>query len=107
MGKTLVSLKDGTLVEVEVSEDQAEMISGGLTRTVDSTLKSIKPLLVESCQPVIEAWDELQAHTRIEQAEVEIGMAFSVEGNLYITKSTGKANIKIKLTLKPSLSSVN
>lgn len=37
----------------------------------------------------------------IEQAEVELGLSFEGEGNLFVTKSTLGANLKIKLILKP------
>ena len=37
----------------------------------------------------------------IEQAEIQLGLSFEAEGNLYITKAKGNANLTIKLTLKP------
>lgn len=37
----------------------------------------------------------------IEQAEIELGLSFEGEGNLYITKSKAGASLTVKLTLKP------
>ena len=37
----------------------------------------------------------------IEQAEVEVGLNFEGQGNIYITKGKGGTNLKVKLVLKP------
>lgn len=37
----------------------------------------------------------------IERAEIELGLSFEGEGNLYVTKSSAGANLKVKLSLKP------
>ena len=102
MATKLIELEDGLLVEVEVPEDQAQQISGGLADRVSSTFNKIRPLLVKTCRPVAAAWQELSREMEIEQAEVELGLSFEGEGNLYITKSTAGANLTVKLVLKPN-----
>jgi len=37
----------------------------------------------------------------LEKAEVEIGIGFSAEGNIFIAKGKGSANLKVKLVLSP------
>jgi hypothetical protein len=37
----------------------------------------------------------------IEQAEIELGLSFEGEGNLYVTKSKLGANLTVKLVLTP------
>jgi hypothetical protein len=37
----------------------------------------------------------------IEQAEIELGLSFKGEGNLYVTKSKLGANLTVKLVLTP------
>lgn len=101
MGNKLIRLDDGTLVEVQVPDNQAEQISGGFANRVDATFAQIKPLLLKTCQPIAESWKELNQNVDIEQAEIELGLAFEAEGNLYVTKSTLSANIKVKLVIKP------
>lgn len=101
MATRLIRLEDGTLVEAQVPADQAEQISGGLAKRVDTTFEKIKPLLLKTCKPIAESWQELNRDVTIEQAEVEIGLAFEAEGNLYVTKSTAAANLVVKLVLKP------
>jgi len=71
MGTKLIELQDGTLVEVESSEDEPQLISGGLADKVDATFDKIKPFLLRSCKPITEAWKELNRSVKIEQAEIE------------------------------------
>lgn len=101
MAEKLIRLEDGTLVEVEVSADQAQPISGGLADKVGATFDKVKPVLLSACRPILSVWQELNKDMQIEQAEVQLGLSFEGEGNLYITKSKAGANITVKLVLKP------
>ncbi|MBN3949055.1 MAG: hypothetical protein HWQ38_22345 [Nostoc sp. NMS7] len=102
MPTKLIRLNDGTLVEVEVPDDEARQISGGLADKVDATFDKIKPILVKTCKPIASAWKELNQEMTIDKAEVQIGFSFEGEGNLYITKSKANANLTVKLILKPN-----
>lgn len=102
MDSKLIELHDGTLVEVEVPVGQAQKISGGFAEKVNATFDKIQPLLIRICQPIVNTWKEINKDMNIEQAEVEIGLSFEGEGNLYITKSKAGANLTIKLLLKPN-----
>ena len=101
MATKLIELQDGTLVEVEVPPDQAQQIAGGFAEKVDTTFKQILPIVVKVCRPIATAWHEISQDMDIEKAEVEIGLAFEGEGNIYVTKATAGANLTVKLILKP------
>ena len=101
MATKLIQLDDGTLVEVEVSPEQAQPISGGLAEKVNETFDKIHPILVRTCRPIAAAWTEINQEMNVEQAEVQIGLSFEGEGNLYVTKSKAGANLIVKLVLKP------
>jgi hypothetical protein len=92
---------EGAFVEVEVSPDQAQQISGGLADKVCGSFEQIQPLLVKACRPILAAWKEINQDMNIEQAEVELGLGFEGEGNIYVTKAKANANLTVKLTLKP------
>lgn len=47
-------------------------------------------------------WKELNKELLVDAAEVELGLGFEAEGNLYITKAKGSANLVVRLTLKPA-----
>jgi hypothetical protein len=101
MASRLIELEDGTLVEVEAAEDDVQEISFKSADHVSETLDRVKPILVNACRPLAAAWHELQQDMDIEQAEVELGLAFEGEGNVYLAKMKGSANLVVKLTLKP------
>lgn len=102
MATKLIKLEDGTLVEVEVPEEQAKQIAGSAADRVNTTFDKIKPILVKTCRPIAAAWKELNQEMQIEQAEVEMGFSFEGEGNIYVTKAKASSNLKVKLVLKPS-----
>jgi hypothetical protein len=97
MATKLIELDDKTLVEVEVPPDQAQQISGGLAEKVSAKLDKIKPILLNTCRPIIAAWQEIGEEINIDHAEVELGLSFEGEGNLYITKTKAGANLTVKL----------
>ncbi len=101
MPTKLIEMEDGTLVEVEVSQDEAREISGGLADKVSASFDKIKPILINTCRPITAAWKELSREMEIDKAEVQLGLSFEGEGNLFVTKSKAGANLTVKLILKP------
>ena len=101
MATRLIELIDGTLVEIDVSSNQTQEVSGSFAEKVDATFDKVQSLIIKTCRPVISAYRELNKEMDVEQAEVEIGLSFESEGNLYITKSKAGANLVVKLLLKP------
>jgi len=101
MATKLIELEDGTLVEVVALENEVQQISGGFADKVNSTFDKIKPLLINTCRPIMAAWDELNQDMLIERAEIELGLSFEGKGNIYVTQATAKANLVVKLQLKP------
>jgi Trypsin-co-occurring domain 1 len=102
MASKLIRLDDGTLVEVEVESvpGQVQQISGGSTAArVESSFRDIAPVLRKVCCSVIDVWEE-----HIEQVEVEVGLSFEGEGNIYVTKAKAGATLKVKMILKPNTS---
>lgn len=100
MATKLIRLEDGTLVEVEVSGEEVQQIAGSLANTVESTLGKIKPVLLKACKPIAESIKELRTEVDLDEVEIELGLGFESEGNLYITKATASANLIIRMTLK-------
>jgi hypothetical protein len=49
-------------------------------------------------------WQELNREMSVDQAEVELGLGFQGEGNLFVTKAVGRANFTVKLTMSPKVS---
>ena len=101
MSTKLIELEDGTLVMVEVPEDEARPISGGAADRVSESFDQIKPLLKRACKPVAEVFKELNREMEVDQAEITLGLSFEGEGRLFVAKAKAGANLNVKLTLKP------
>lgn len=101
MASRLIQIDDGILVEAEVSADEARPISGDLAEKVAGSLDAVHPLLLKLCRPFANTWRELNREMQVEQAEVELGLGFEAEGNLYVTKAKGTAALTVKLVMKP------
>ena len=97
----LIEFEDGPLVEVEVSSDQIQQVSGRYAQKVGTTFDKIRPFILTACRPVVSACNELSKEMEIDEAEVELGLSFEGDGNLYITKTTAGANLTVRLLLKP------
>ncbi len=104
MSTRLIRLADGTLVEAEVLPNEAQPINAGAAKQVEKSIDRIGPILVNVCKPISAAWQQISQDMDVEHAEVELGLSFEGEGNLYVTKATAGANLVVKLTLKPRAS---
>lgn len=102
MASKLIQLTDGTLIEVETAGDEVQQISGGLAEKVNAAMSKIQPTLLKTCQPIVAAVKSLREDVDIEQVEVEVGLSFDVEGNIYITRANVGANVLVRMTLKKS-----
>ncbi|MCI5163268.1 MAG: hypothetical protein D3917_14865 [Candidatus Electrothrix sp. AX5] len=101
MPNQLIELEDGLLVEVEVPQNQVNQISGGIPEQVSKAIDTVRPVLLKACRPVVAVWNELNQEMSIDNAEVELQLGFSAEGSVFLAKSSGSANLKIKLSISP------
>lgn len=105
MASRLIKLDDGTLVEIDRPTAAVEEISGGaVDRIADATIDRVRPLLERAVRPIAAVYKELNKDLEVREAEVELGIGFESEGNLYITRAKGNANLIIKLKLAPKAS---
>ncbi len=100
MTSKLIKLADGTLVEVEAQGDEVQQIAGGLAEKVDAAMGKIKPVLLKTCQPIVAAVKELREDIDIEKVEIEVGLSFDIEGNIYVAKTNFGANVLVRMALK-------
>jgi hypothetical protein len=101
MATQLIELRNGLLVEAELPGQAGEQIAGGRRKLGVAFEDKVKPLLLQICEPLAGMWQELNQQMHVEQAEVEVGLSFEGEGNLFVTKAKTGANFTVKLTLKP------
>lgn len=101
MRDKLIELEDGTLVEVEVPEDEARQIASRFADKVSANFDKIKPILLRMCRPIAEVCQEIDQGVEVEQAEVQVNFSFEGEGSVYVTKAKAGSNLTVKLVLKP------
>jgi hypothetical protein len=99
----LIQLNDGTLVEVEASANDVQEVSSRAAERVQQTLDRVQPLLVHACRPVIAALEEIGENADVDSAELELGFSFEGEGDVYIAKFKGGANLLVRVSLKPRI----
>lgn len=95
----LIKLNDGLEVEIEIDENQAYEISDN--GVVNSSIDQIKGLLKKVIQPFSDTYKELNKEMYIDSAEITIGIKIGVEGNFILAKSSGEANIEVKMSMRP------
>jgi hypothetical protein len=104
MPKIEVELQDGIWVQVETSEPQLRrIVDKGAEKRLESGIEMIRPILLKACAPVIDVWKELNREMAIGQAQIELGIGFSAEGNVFIASGKATANLTVRLTLDPVL----
>jgi hypothetical protein len=103
MAKKLIELDNGLVMEVEIPPSEIEMISssGEMVERVDKSISAVKEVLIKSVEPITEAYNALNQDMILEKAEVEIGIGFSAEGNIFVASGKASANLKVKLVLSP------
>ncbi|KIM05013.1 MAG: hypothetical protein KU29_10030 [Sulfurovum sp. FS06-10] len=104
MSKKLIELENGLLMEVDIPSSEIEMISGGsddMISKVQSSMNTVEKMLIQSVEPIMNVYNALNQEVTLEKAEVEIGIGFSAEGNIFIAKGNANANLKVKLVLSP------
>ncbi|NJR66674.1 MAG: hypothetical protein HC772_17350 [Leptolyngbyaceae cyanobacterium CRU_2_3] len=78
----LIELSDEILIEVEAPTGQARPMSTASADRVQQAIGVIKPLLTRIAQPVHEAVMDIQTTMPVENAELEINLGFTAEGNV-------------------------
>jgi hypothetical protein len=105
MSKKLIELDNGLIMEVDMPQSEIEMISsnggGDVVDKVDKSISAVESILLKSVEPITKAYKALNQDMILEKAEVEIGIGFSAEGNIFIASGKGSANLKVKLVLSP------
>ncbi len=104
MATQLVRLDEDLLIEVEADPKAPRLIASSAATKIDEKLEEafarIQPLLVGAVRPLVNTWAELNKEIELDQAQIQLGLSFEGEGNLYLVKGTVGANFTITLTFK-------
>jgi hypothetical protein len=100
MPTRIMRLSEGTLVEIESREFDAELISGGIVERISPSLQNLGSLVSTTLEPLSKLIREASARApELKSIELEFGIALEAEGNLFITRSRANANLSLRLVL--------
>ena len=102
MATKLIRLDGGLLVEVETEEGAPQRIAASGAKKVDRALDQVQDLLRKSVKPVTAIWGELNRDLTIEKVEISLALGFEAQGNVFIARGSGTANVGFKMTVRPN-----
>ena len=97
----IIELKDGIAVEVDASFDQIEQVGNAVMQQVEKSLNQIGEVSQVIVRSISESLNSFTSSMSFQSLEVEYGLSFTGEGNVYIAKLSTSTSVKIKLALKP------
>lgn len=100
MDTELIQLDDGLFVEIATT-DGPQPISSKLAKKVKGAISNLEPVIADLCGPIAKLWKSVPDDVTLEEASVEVGVGFEAEGNIYVTKAKGSANLTVTLKFKP------
>jgi hypothetical protein len=101
MATKLIRLEDGLLVEVLAEEGAPSRIAANAAGDVGLALDKVQDLLRKAVAPVTAVWGELNRDLTIEKVEITLALGFEAEGNVFIARGKGSANLSFKLIVHP------
>lgn len=100
----LIKFEDGIIVEVQPSKAVRESSSAAFVPIEKGlgTALGILPNIVNSVGGALkDVYDTLNVPLRVANAEVEIGLSFSIEGDLFVASAKAEGTIILKITFDP------
>jgi hypothetical protein len=105
VGTKFLALQGGVIVEIDDPDSDRVEMHAATAEQVDTTVEMVGSMLGRILQPIGDAFADLSqalnVPVAVSSAEVELGVSFSAEGNLFIAKSKGEATLKVKVSFRP------
>lgn len=93
----LVRFEDGVMVEIAGNPNRTSPIAGKEAERAAIAFQSATDVMGAAIRAVVNPLQSAIASAGAVEAELEIGIGFSVEGNAFITKVTGEGNIVVRV----------
>ncbi|MEO0373269.1 MAG: CU044_2847 family protein [Cyanobacteria bacterium P01_A01_bin.17] len=79
---------------------KAGEVSAGVAQHTFSTFSKVEEILCNAAEPVVKAAKRISNAEEVTvTAEVEVGLSFEAEGDVYVTKDRTEANLTVKLSI--------
>jgi hypothetical protein len=93
----LIRTVEGTLIEINMPSDAPAIFDARLARKVSTPFYAVDEVISRIADSIVNSLRGVQINAS--QIEIEFGIAFESEGNVYVTKSRDESNINIKITV--------
>ena len=105
MATKFLEFKDGVIVEIGGPSDVRKQMHTASADQIDTTMDIVGTMLSRILVPIRNSFaglqESLNVPVAVDSADVELGLSFSAEGNLFVTKSKAEGALKVKITFKP------
>ena len=105
MPSRYIELKDNIVVEIGSPGEPRTEMSGSPLDRVDTKIEEVGKIIEKVARTIGDSFeglhDALDIPIAVEKAEVEIGLSFSAEGTVFITKAKTEGSLSIKISFKP------
>lgn len=94
----LIRYENGVTIEVAGPADRSIPVKESAVEKVNASFDRVLSML----DPVMASFSRMfeTSATQLAEAEIKIGVGFSAEGSIFVTKATAEANIEIALKFK-------
>ena len=96
----IITLPDGPQVEVDVAEGRRAVSTVGDLAT--KGWNQIESVVRQVTGPFVNIYKDLAKEASISEISVDIGLAFEAGGSIFVVKTSGTANLRVSIKLKPN-----
>jgi hypothetical protein len=93
----LIRFADGVLVEVAQNPNPIAPVSGKAADRMSQAFQAAAEVISGVLRAVVGSSARALRESGAGEAEIEFGVGFSIEGNIYVTKATGEGNITVRV----------
>lgn len=108
MSTKYLELADGVIIEIGGAQDVREEMHTSTAELIDTTMDMVSQRLRKILAPIANSfhslYDSMDVPIEVESAEVELGLSFSAEGNIFVAKSKAEGTMKVTVSFKPKRS---
>jgi hypothetical protein len=95
----LIRFTDGLLVEIADNPDRATPVSGRAAERMTEAFQSAVDTMAGALRSIVSSSRQALRDTHATEVELEFGVGFSMEGNVFVTKVSGDGNLTVRVKL--------
>ena len=93
----LIRFADGVMVEVSQNPDPISPVSGKSAERMTQAFQAAAEVVSGMLRALVSTSARALRDAGAAEGEIEFGVGFSIEGNVYVTKATGEGNISVRV----------